>query len=350
MAREANKIQQTSDGETGVAGSASLSAPDRARLVRVLGVGALLTVSGGRDQRIAAIAKLQRGRVSRKQLLAAGIDPSTVQRLLAKGSLHPIHAGVYAVGHSAPLPLGAETAALLACRDGAALSHATAAALWGLRAPADVAGPVQITVFGGESGGRPGIEIHRTTVLLPRDVRVHQRLPVTSPARTLLDVAGLWTARELEWAVDEGLIVRRIVRVSQLTDVLRRGSGRRGAALLAELLHRRTSSSVTRSEAEERFLALIRAAELPEPELNVRLNGFPVDFLWRDLRVAVEIDGYLFHTSRSAFDRDRRKDAVLKGAGWEVLRFSRDQVKFEPYAVLARVVQTLARAAAQHAA
>jgi hypothetical protein len=85
MACEANKIQQTSDGETGVAGSASLSAPDRARLVRVLGVGALLTVSGGRDQRIAAIAKLQRGRVSRKQLLAAGIDPSTVQRLLAKG-------------------------------------------------------------------------------------------------------------------------------------------------------------------------------------------------------------------------------------------------------------------------
>jgi very-short-patch-repair endonuclease len=179
---------------------------------------------------------------------------------------------------------------------------------------------------------------------------VCQGLPLTSPARTLLDIAGLLSTRELEWALDEALVVRKLVRVSQLMDVLRRGSTRAGAPLLAELLRRRTTSTVTRSEAEERFLALIRAAELGEPELNVRLNGFLVDFVWRELRVAVEIDGYQFHTSRSAFDRDRRKDGVLKGAGWEVLRFSRDQVKFEPYAVLARVVQTLARAEAQRAA
>jgi very-short-patch-repair endonuclease len=279
---------------------------------------------------------------------AAGIGDSAIDRRAAGGRLHRQHTGVYVVGHRAPIPLGPETAALLACREGTILSHHTAAAIWNLRPAADD-GIVDVMTLRRQTGHPAGVRVHCTRHLLPRDVRVYQRLPVTSPARTLLDIAELVTTRELERALDEALVLK-IVRIAQIVDVLGRAAGRRGFPVLRELLGRRTTSTLTRSEAEERFLALIRAADLPEPEVNVRLNGFLVDFAWRDLRVVIEIDGYQFHTSRSAFDRDRRKDGVLKGAGWEVLRFSRDQVKFEPYAVLARVVQTLALAAGRQAA
>jgi very-short-patch-repair endonuclease len=190
----------------------------------------------------------------------------------------------------------------------------------------------------------PGVHIHRTRQLLPRDVRIRERLPVTSPARTLLDRAGTLTTRELERELDEALTVLKIVRVPQVQAVLDRAHGRPGAALLRRLLHNRTHETVTREEAERLFLGMIREAGLPEPETQVWLEGFSVDFLWRAQRVIFEIDGYTFHTSRSAFDRDRRKDLVMKAAGWDPNRVSRDQVKFERLTVLAHVAGALARA------
>jgi very-short-patch-repair endonuclease len=191
----------------------------------------------------------------------------------------------------------------------------------------------------------PGIHVHRTRILLPRDVRQRERLPVTSPARALLDIAEQVTPRELERALDEGL-TQRVVRIAQIQDVLDRANGRRGVSLLKALIRQRRGSTLTRSEAEELFLSLVRAAGLPEPELNQQLDGYTVDFLWRALRVIFEIDGYRFHTSRSAFMRDRRKDGAMKAAGYDMNRLARDQLVEEPYAVIARVTETLTRAQA----
>jgi very-short-patch-repair endonuclease len=149
---------------------------------------------------------------------------------------------------------------------------------------------------------------------------------------------------DLEREVDEALIVLRIVRPGELGDVVARAAGHRGAPLLARLLERRTRETITQSEAERLFLALIRNAGLPEPESQVRIAGFRVDFLWRQERVVFEIDGYRFHTSRRAFDRDRRKDLALKQALYDPNHVSRDQVKHEPLVVLAHVAGALARA------
>ena len=311
-------------------------------LVRILGVGSLVSVSGGRDERIARIAELQRGYVTRDQLRAAEIGDTATARLIEGGRLVRVHRRVYAVRPAVPVPLGRETAALLACAPNALLSHASAASLWKLCDAPE--GPIDVTVVRDRHRNTPGIRAHRATRLLRRDVRVNQALPVTSPARTLLDRAATVTIHELERELDEALAVVRIVGPEEVEDVIARVNGHRGAPTLRALLERRTDRSITQSEAERLFLGLVREAGLPEPETQVRLAGYRVDFLWRDERVVFEIDGYTFHTSRSAFDRDRRKDLALKRAGYDPNRVRRDQVKYEPMTVLAHVAGALARA------
>jgi very-short-patch-repair endonuclease len=302
-----------------------------------------LSVSGSPLERAAGIAKLQRGRVARRQLLAAGVSSSAVGRMTRKGVLIPEHAGVYAVVHTAPVPLARETAALLACGDRALLSHTSAAAAWRIVGFAE--GSVDVTVVSPGTGRRrPGITLHRSGNLLQRDVRIHQGLPLTSPARTLLDLAGGLDRRSLERALDEALVVLKLATRAQITDVLQRASGHNGASTLGALMKRRSRTQVTHSEAERRCLELIRQAGLPEPQTQVRIAGYTVDLLWPEHRVVFEIDGYKFHTSRSAFDRDRRKDAALKSAGYDPNRLSRDQVMFESYAAVAAISAALTRA------
>lgn len=302
-----------------------------------------MPVRGIRGQRIATVATAQRGMVAHWQLLEIGISSSSISRMLAAGSLHRVHRGVYAVGHVAEATLAPETAALLACGEGAALSHRTAAALWGMLPPINPDAPVDVTLLQGRWGRRPGIRFHRTRQLDPPDVRTLDRLPVTSPARTLIDIATGLSDRELERALDEGF-VRRIVRTGEIEQTIARNRTRPGARRLQTLLGRRGSTTITRSEAEERFLALIRAAEVARPRINVRLDGYEVDFLWRERRLVVEVDGYTYHSSRSAFERDRRKDAVLRAAGFDVIRVTWRQMEDEPLAVIARLAQALARA------
>lgn len=334
---------QTPDVHEGVVLSPSPGGAESTHLVKALGVCALIPVSGPRDRRIAMIAEAQQGRVSRRQLRAAGIGENAIDRLVAKRRLHRLHTGVYAVGHLAPTALGAETAALLACREGAVLSHRTAARLWKLRPAHDDNGAVDVMILGRQTARPVGVCVHRTRLLTPGEVRVRCRLPVTSPARALLDIAELVSERELERALDEGL-VSRVVRVAEVTDVLSRATGRHGAPLLAGVLDRRSGPTITRSEAEEKLLALIGAAQLPHPEVNVRVHGFEVDFLWREQRVVVEVDGYRYHASRSAFERDRAKGAKLTAAGLNVMRVTWLQMDEESHAVIARLAQALVRA------
>jgi very-short-patch-repair endonuclease len=304
-----------------------------------------LTVSGSAAERISRIASLQRGRVARQQLLAAGITSSAIGRLIARGHLHPERRGVYAVGHPGEAPLTRETVALLSCRPGTVLSHLTAARLWGL--VPERRGPIEVTVAGKNTGHPPGVRVHRTRQLDRTDVRFRHGLPVTSPARTLVDVAEELTGRPLELALDEGLASEQ-VRMSQIRAAIARCPTRHGAAVLKALLDQRTGSTISRSQAEEQMSKLIGAARLPRPEMNYPLLDFVADFAWVEHRVVLEVDGYPFHSTKTAFERDRRKDAVFKAGGWDVIRVSRNQVFHDSYAVIALVAMAIAASRASH--
>jgi hypothetical protein len=180
--------------------SSSRSADKPARAVSVLGMSGKLIVSGPRDARIAAIAGHQRGRVNRRQLLAAGLGKSQIHRLIRADWLLREHAGVYAVGYRSKAPLGRETAALLAARDGAVLSHRSAAAVWGIDAVPVDPGVVHLLVDTDAETRRAGIRTHRSRTLRPADRRVHLELPVSSAARMLLDLATERDDRTLERA------------------------------------------------------------------------------------------------------------------------------------------------------
>ena len=304
----------------------------------------MITVTGGRDARIAAIAACQRGRVSRRQLLAAGLRPGQISRLAARGRLHRLHPGVYAVDHPRPVSLGPETAALLAARDGALLHGLSAARLWGLDAVPGEADDPDVHVLIGPRWARPtpGIHLHRSATIAPVDRRVRAGLPVCSPARTFLALALALDVRTLERAYDQA-IVTGVLRPREVAEVLERVERHPGAPRLRELAGDLAERGVTRSVAEQRLLELITSAGLPRPRMNVRLHGFEVDAHWPAARLVVEVDGYRFHSSRAAFERDRIRDARLREHGVEVLRVTWRQLEREPFAVIARIAAALAR-------
>lgn len=309
----------------------------RTRLVRVLGAGAGLSVSGSDEERVAAIAAVQRGRVSREQLLAAGISYKVIARLVRRNMLFPLPGGVFAAGSLAPVELGDETAALLAAGPGAALSHSSAASLWEMRPPGAA---VEVVVPHNRGVRLARVHVHRSRLLAAKDIRFHKGLPVTSPARTLLDLTAILTPRQLELAFDRAL-VKRIMRLGDVEDVLARMPGRTGTPVLRAVLADHRGPTLTRSQAEELFLALVRRAQLPQPRVNARTAGYEVDFLWPAERVVVEIDGFRYHSTRRAFDHDHRKDQVLFSAGLIVLRFTYEQLKREPLNVIAQVAGAL---------
>ena len=297
-------------------------------------------VSGTRDRKIATIAALQRGRVSRRQLIAAGVSDSVIAGLIRRYTMFRLYRGVYAVGHLAPFPLGDETAVLLALPDGAALSHCSAGAVWGMVAPAAGDAPIHVMIRQAHIRPIQGVRIHRSRTLTAADIRIREEVPVTSAARTVLDLAELLTDRELELAFDRALVTR-IMTTDAVAHVLRRANGHRSKRRIQNLLDRQRGPTVTRSEAEERFLALIRSAQLPEPEVNARIGGYEVDFLWPG-RLIVEVDGFRFHSTRRAFEHDHRKEAALRAIGLPLARFTWEQITGAPAIVVALVAQALA--------
>jgi very-short-patch-repair endonuclease len=158
--------------------------------------------------------------------------------------------------------------------------------------------------------------------------------------RTLLDLATVLSAHELERAVDEAQ-VRRLADRQELIRALRRRPGRAGTAVLSALLRRENGPGLTRSQAEDRLLGLLGAGRLPPPQVNVRVHGYEVDLLWPTERLVVEVDGYAFHSTRAAFERDRRRDAELQARGLRVIRVTWRQIVEEPHALLVRIAQAL---------
>jgi very-short-patch-repair endonuclease len=222
-------------------------------------------------------------------------------------------------------------AAVLSCGEGALLSHETAGRLWALPVPATREIHVALPGRGGVHR-RPGLRLHRIRYLHPSDVTRRDGIPVTSPARTLLDLAAGLPTRELARAVEEATILR-LVSIDSLAEQFSRYPRHHGVAALREATRREPAR--TRSEAERRLLELIRAARLPEPQTNAPVGPYEVDFLWPEARLVVEVDGYAFHSTRAAFERDRRRDAELQALGHRVVRATWRQIEDEPEALVA---------------
>ncbi len=298
-------------------------------------------VRGTGDHEISRLGALQRGFVTHDQLAAAGLTRHAIAHRLTTGRLTLHHKGVYLVGRPSLEPLGRETAAVLFCAGHAVLSHLTAAHLWALTParPDDVS----VTLVGRDLRSRSGLHFHRVTQLDRADLRRRHRLPVTSPARTVLDIAALGSSLERVLAEAQ---VQRLLRPGDLEDAIERAPHHRGVARLRALLEAGRDPALTRKEAEERMLALIRDAQLPAPIVNGRVHGLEVDFRWPDQRLIVEIDGYQFHGHRAAFERDRRRDQTLAAAGYRVIRVTWRQLVEEPLAVIARIAMALTAQAA----
>ncbi len=289
------------------------------------------------------LAGRQHGVVARAQLLSAGVTSEVVAHRVKTGRLQRLHRGVYLVG---PLkaPHTREMAAALACGGSAAVSHRSAAVLWQMLPRGRDEEPVEVVVAEGRAGRRPGIRVRHLHTLRFDEVMVRDGIPITTPARTLYDLASTVAERELERALAEGF-AQRLVQRSEVLALLDHHMGGAAERRLRELLESGSRIALTRSEAEERFLELTRKARLPDPDTNAHVAGYEVDFLWRAARIVVEVDGRAFHSDYRRFESDRRKDAVLVAAGLRVMRVTWHQIVNEPEALLVRLAQALARPA-----
>jgi very-short-patch-repair endonuclease len=294
------------------------------------------------EMHVIRLAATQHGVVTTAQLAAAGIGPRAVAHRVAQGWMRRVHHGVYLVGPVEP-PLARAMAALLAVGSGAAISHRPAAAIWDFLPPTP--GPIHVTVTTRGPRSREGIHVHTTTSLPQSEVRRRHQIPLTSPERTLIDLATTLPERDLERAVEQAQVLRLVTQRS-LDRAMERHRGRRGMERLRATLKRETTPALTRSEAERILLDLIREAELPEPLTNTRIGRYEVDMDWPSHRVIVEVDGYTFHSSRAAFERDRRRDADLQAHGYAVIRVTWRQLRSAPHAVVARLAGVLAMRAA----
>jgi very-short-patch-repair endonuclease len=295
-----------------------------------------------RDLAAARVAARQRTIVSFEQLVACGIGSEAIRHRKRSGRLHVVFHGVYSFGCGELPPLAREEAALLACGKDAFLSHRTATFVWGLRKTAPAI--VDVTVPGRVCGSRKGIRVHRIRGIDDRDVRDHEGLRVSSPARAVLEVAAV-APNDLADLLDEGL-ARRVLSRRDLDAVVARNRPCRGAARLAGLLGDETAMTITRSKAEKAFLKLIRDARLPLPETNVPFGPYVPDFVWRRERLIVELDSPTFHGGPGAFQNDREKDLFFRDAGFDTMRFTREHVVHGPAIVLVRLAQALVRRSA----
>jgi very-short-patch-repair endonuclease len=283
--------------------------------------------------RVAAIAWSQAGLITVAQLRDVGIADSTISEAVARGRLHPVFHGVYCVGHRYLTTYARLLAATMACGEGSVVSHGTAAWLLGLRKWR----PKEIDVIAPVEAGRKIAGIRRRFVPPPVGGEVWRRHGVllTSPARTIVDCAGILDAREvgelIEQASVEGLL--DVVAIDRVLD----GPRRRGTKklLLAIAPWRRYRRGIKiRSRMEAKLLPLLTEAGLPIPRTNakLRLAGkvYEVDFLWRERKLVVETDGGRFHDNPTAGGRDSERNHALAAAGYHLPRLGWEDLRDRP--------------------
>ncbi len=293
-----------------------------------------------------ALAENQHGVVSSDQLRSIGYTAQAIYYRIRTGRLHPLHRGVYAVGRSQVTDHGRWMAAVLAC-EGGVISHSSAAALW--RIGPEERDHVELSFSGSSRRRRPGLRIHRRSSLDPdRDLTREYGIPVTTPVQTLVDLAPRLDRAGIERMINEA-DKYNLAHPPGLRSALAARGSEPGAAKLRFVLDRRTFR-LTKEELERRFLPLVREAGLPAPETGRIVNEFEVDFFWPDLGLVVETDGLRYHRTPAEQARDRLRDQAHTAAGLTPLRFTHEQVRYQPehvLAVLRATAEVLARRGSQ---
>ena len=280
----------------------------------------------------------QHGVVALGQLRGLGYATQTVKEMTATARLHPVHRGVYAVGHAGISRHGQCMAAVLSCGEGALLSHRSAAWLWGLTKRFHV--PVEVTAASPRQT-REKIRVHSAAALTPLDRASHEGIPVTAVPRTLLDFAAAdpyYLGQALDNARRLGLL-----DLIEIDELISRSKGFRGVARLRTGLEIHRPAAFTRSGLERAFLALVKRGGLPRPSTNVFIEGHELDAYWPSLRFAVELDTYDYHGSPRSFEEDRIRQESLKLAGIEMVRITGARMDREPKAVSDRLRRLLAQ-------
>jgi very-short-patch-repair endonuclease/predicted transcriptional regulator of viral defense system len=291
-----------------------------------------------------SLARRQHGVVARRQLLNLGLHPEAIKHRLRKGRLHRVRRGVYAVGRPNLTQRGHWMAAVLASGPNAFLSHRSAAALWGIRrARATLAGNqfIDVTVDARRRPRCDGVRLHRVRGIGDRDRTRRDGIPVTSPIKTLIDLALVLSPGELETAINEADRLE-LVDPERLRSAAEARAGQQGVGPLRAILDFRTFT-LTDSELERSFLRVVRRAGLPAPLSQQRVNGFRVDFYWPEFRLIVETDGLRYHRTPAQQSRDRIRDQGHAARGFIVLRFSHAQVAFDRESVMSAIRAVMRR-------
>ena len=269
-----------------------------------------------------------------------GVPPGTIDEWIRAERLHPIHAGVYAVGHPVLAPGAKRLAAVLACGPTALLSHRSAAELWNLIEPRNRSA-LQVTVPGHGISGPESVHVHRTLELRPYERGTCKGIPVTSPARTIFDFACQATRAELEAAYERGLIDKRFDRDDMIRMAMRH-RGRRGITKVRALIDRDAPPSVTVQEAHRLLLELIRSSSLPHPKTEVQIGRYRADILWHEAMLIVEMDSSKWHTTPGRIARDKRRDAELAELGYLTVRVTWDDIQKWSIATISRIARIYA--------
>jgi hypothetical protein len=284
---------------------------------------------------IAGIAGAAHGVVTRRDLLRAGLTRKEIEHRLGTGALIPEHRGVYRVGHRAPSLEAQYLAAVRACGENALLCGRAAARLLGLikqgAPPPEVIAPTQRDV--------PGLLTHRSRRLDARDGMVWSGIPVTTVARTLVDLAAVLSFDDLGKACHEARI-RYGTTPHRVDAVLARHAKSPGAARLRRVLH--GDSHVVLSKLEKRFLKLLCEVGLPLPKTNRPAGGRYVDCRWPEDKLTVELDSYRYHSSRHAWEQDRRREREAYARGDQFRRYVWGDVFERPEQMLAELRALLA--------
>jgi very-short-patch-repair endonuclease len=280
--------------------------------------------------------------VTHRQLAAIGIRGSAITRRVAAGRLVRVYPGVYAVGHVPQTRQARWIAAVMACGKGAVLSHLDAAALWQIYESRGSAVHVTTTSRGGRY--LPGIHAHRARTLDPADVTIKDGIPVTTVARTLIDLTDVLAHDRILRAIREAEY-RELLDPDTLITAVERANGRKNLNELHQALLRHTPGQIVREELEHLFQELVRRGGLKQPLTNVKVKTrrrtYTVDCLWPDEGVAVELDGRAAHIRAAAFEEDRARDAALAAIGLLPLRYTWYRVTREGEEVLAELNATL---------
>jgi predicted transcriptional regulator of viral defense system len=291
------------------------------------------------DRALAALAGRQHGVVARRQLTVLGLSLDAIDHRVARGRLLQLHRGVYAVGHRRLTRLGVWMGVVLSAGEGAVLSHRSAGALWHIRQWSGR--DVDVTVPR-HRRGRPGVVVHEVR-LEPDEIDEHEGIPVTTPARTLLDLAAILDEHQVSRAAERAEALR-LGSPTSLQELVDRYPRRPGTPNVRRLIEQgRIVPTTTRSDLERRFLTLLDASELPRPLVNESIDPKTTpDFRWPKQRLIVELDGFETHGTRQAFERDRARDRRLMAQGWRVARITKRQLDDEPQALAAELQAMLA--------